>query len=52
MTKENENKIKELLTKLCRWAKNNCNGGRVFDMELDSAVRVVINKVLEILNEK
>ena len=52
MDKQQIAELEAILKIFGKRCKYNCNGGRVFDMELDSDVRVVINKVLEILNGK
>lgn len=51
MSKEKENKIEELLTQLCRWAKNNCNGGRVFQNDVKAKVCDVMNDIKTIIRE-
>ena len=45
--------IEDLLRKLCRWAKNNCNGGRVFTEDVNKMVPLVREKIVRILeNDK
>jgi len=45
MTTEKENKLEELLTDLCWWAKNNCNGGGVFTNDVKTKVAEVIKEI-------
>lgn len=45
-------KIEDLLRQLCRWAKNNCNGGGVFQEDVDKMVPIVREKIEKIMENK
>jgi hypothetical protein len=43
--------IEGLLRKLCRWAKNNCNGGGVFQEDVDKMVPLVRGRIMRVIND-
>ena len=44
-------KIDDLLKKLCHWSKHNCNGGGVFDEDVNKMVPIIREKIIQIVKE-
>jgi hypothetical protein len=49
MSTEKEAKLEELLTDLCWWSKNNCNGGGVFTNDVKAKVVKIIKEIKQVI---